>query len=506
MRKKIKRCLLRLRLLCDLVTKRLSGNRHGSKHLNSHRAAATLSKRGHQRALHDATIAALSVGSGLGVHFADSSAPFVASAGVLAAAAMSRYTYGLEIDQVREELQAVQSHLAALSEQFEADRHNSASRLAWVANVSHEIRSPLSAVVALGDMLQHSGLAPDQKSLVRDIQEAGHMVLGVINDTLDLAKAESGQLSLVTRPFSLQALCDRVGRLGQALAFGRQRPAQIAVTAAPVDWVVGDELRLQQVLLNLVSNAIKYSPQGAIEVACRCEEERADGVVLLRFSVSDHGRGLSEQEQARLFTPYSRLAGGDREPDGGTGLGLYLCQQIIRLMGGHIGVNSQLGQGSQFWFRVPLARETSAFRSPGVAEPTPLSGPGAGQGCSLENRVIAVVDDSRLSREVAQRIVRAEGGTCLAFSSGEAFLERLRMDQPRIDAVLMDLDLPGMDGFAACEALRRIEGLEQMPVVAVSGTEVDGITSALEHSGLQAHVLKPFHASTLVGTIVKLLA
>lgn len=495
---------LRLRLWCDLVTNQ-HHRRQGEHQLNSHRPAAASRSRGHRRALHDASIAALSVGSGIGVHLAESSAPFVASAGVLAAALVSRYSHGAEIETLRQDLRDVQSQLNALSEQLQSDRAGGAHRLSWVANVSHEIRSPLSAVVALGDMLQDTQLAPEQKALVRDIQEAGHIVLGVVNDTLDLAKVESGRLTLVPRPFSLQALCERVGRLGQALAADKHRPLQIRVREVPLDAVVGDELRLQQVLLNLISNAVKYSGCGVVDVACRPLEESSGRSVLLRFSVSDQGPGMSASEQDGLFTAYTRLRADDLGDESGTGLGLFLCRQIVKQMGGTIGVNSEPGRGSEFWFTVPLALDLRVAASP-RAETGFAQGRSAANGRSLEGRVIAVVDDARMSREVARRIIHAEGGTCLSFARAEDLLNELgTAERPALDAVLMDLELPGMNGFAACEQLHAVGGMEHVPVIAVSGTAADEIAESLKRSGLTGHVLKPFHASALVRAIVPLL-
>lgn len=330
------------------------------------------------------------------------------------------------------------------------------------------------------------------------------MVLGVVNDTLDLSKAESGRLVLVVRPFSLQALCQRVARMGQALAEGNHRAVQVRAAAVPVDRVVGDELRLQQVLLNLVSNAVKFSSSGVVEIACTRCDDRPDDAVLLRFSISDNGSGLSPSEQAQLFTPYTRLAGADRGAEGGTGLGLFLCQQIVGLMGGSIGVNSQPGEGSQFWFTAPLGLQADPARAEGGHGPASTPWAPTPQR-RLENRWIAVVDDARLSREVAERIIRSAGGRCLLFASAEAFLEHLRVARPHLDVVLMDLELPGMDGFTACEQMRQIEGLQAVPVVAVTGTEAGLVATELERSGLQGHVLKPFHAASLVAAVVALL-
>ena len=450
-----------------------------------------------RQTLHDAAIAAVTLGSGLGVHYADTHGPLVASASVLAAALVSRHHYSGELDNVRGEVRLVQAQLEALRLQLQSDREADFSRLSWVANVSHEIRSPLSAVVALGDVLEGSRLDDDQKSLLRDIREAGQMVLDVVNDTLDLAKAESGRLKLQPRPFSLSALCHRVGRLGGMLS-ARTAPIRVTVSAASPDRLVGDEVRLQQVLLNLVSNAVKYGAGSDIEIACEGLESADDGLWRVTFRVRDHGAGLSAEEQQDLFKPYSRLQPTDRGPQGGTGLGLYLCDRLVHLMGGTIGVHSQPGQGCEFWFTVPLRRAEEI----GSRLPTQAQAAQATVGDRLPRlagRLIAVVDDARLSREVARRIIESEGGVCRSYASGELFLEQAQTGQLALDLVLMDLELCGLDGYETCRHLRALEGYGAVPVIAVSGQEVEA--PALQNSGMNGHVLKPFHADALVNAI-----
>lgn len=461
-------------------------------------SAASPANGGRTRALHDATIAALSVGSGVGVHFADASGPIVASAGVLAAAMVSRYTYGAEIAALRQEMRDVQERLESLAQQVHAPPAAEEPPVSWVAKVSHEIRSPLSAVVALGDMLDTSDLNPRQRALVQDIRDAGQIVLGLVNDTLDLAKAEAGRLSLHNEPFSLNGLCERVGRLGQALAADKP---QLVMEVAPtlLDQVEGDELRLQQVLLNLVTNAVKFTNIGVVRLACERVDRGVGNAAMLRFTVSDSGPGLDAAEQNGIFKPYSRVKADALGSVGGTGLGLFLCRQIVEQMGGTIGVDSAIGQGSRFWFTVPLA--LCAQEPDGSTNDRNAQRRGEDAAGRLRNLVIAVVDDARLSREVARRIVEAEGGTCLAFDSAEDFLQHLRGQRVALDAVLMDLELNGMSGFEACRELRALNGLRRAPVIAVSGTDAQSVSGRLLDSGFDGHVLKPFRAETLVDAL-----
>ena len=469
-------------------------------HESARRPLATGSHNsGPTRAFHDASIAAIAVGSGVGVHFTDEAGPVLATAGVLAAAVVSRYAYGGEIERLRQEVQQVQSRLDDLFEQVQTPAATGQTPVPWAARVGHEIRSPLSAVVALGDLLDESELNPRQRALVQDIRHAGQLVLGLVNNTLDLAKAEAGHLALATAPFNLRDLCERVARTGQALATDKP---QLTVEASPppLDWVEGDELRLQQVLVNLVSNAVKFSAAGGVRITTERLDQGAGTVALLRLTVSDQGPGLDEAVQARLFQPYSRAKADALGENSGTGLGLYLCRQIVEQMGGSIGVNSLHGRGAQFWFTVPVTpvAPPRAARTD-TATPPPQARKLAG--ARLQNLLIAVVDDARLSREVALRIVEAEGATALSFASAEDFLAHLQGPHTDLDAVLMDLELTGMNGFAACRELRKIDGLGRVPVIAVSGTDAQSVALSLQESGIDGHVLKPFHAETLVDAL-----
>ena len=414
---------------------------------------------------------------------------------------VSRYTYGAEIAGLRQEMREVQERLEALAQQVHAPPAAEERPVSWVAKVSHEIRSPLSAVVALGDMLDTSDLNPRQRALVQDIRDAGQIVLGLVNDTLDLAKAEAGRLSIHNKPFSLSGLCERVGRLGQALA--AEKPQLVVeVAPPPLDRVEGDELRLQQVLLNLVTNAVKFTNIGVVRLACERLDRGVGHAAMLRFTVSDSGPGLDVAEQGGIFKPYSRVKADALGSEGGTGLGLFLCRQIVEQMRGTIGVDSAIGQGSRFWFTVPLA--LCAQEPDGSTNDRNAQRAGEGA-CErrLQNLVIAVVDDARLSREVARRIVEAEGGTCLAFDSAEDFLQHLRGQRVALDAVLMDLELKGMSGFEACRELRALDGLRRAPVIAVSGTDAQSVSGPLLDSGFDGHVLKPFHAGTLVSALTR---
>lgn len=453
-------------------------------------------------AVHDAAIAVLAVGSGVGVHFFPGGAPLVASASVLAAAMVSRHRYNREIQVLNEDIREVRRQVDALSRQINADRRSGMAHVPWMANISHEIRSPLTAVVALGEMLDASSLSDEQRVLVRDIRDAGTMVLGVVNDTLDLAKVESGRLRLNREPFSPRELCERVGRLARSLMATKPGLEMVITSDGFNRTVLGDELRIQQVLLNLTSNAIKYSTAGLIQINYRVEATAATGEgTTLRFSVRDCGPGLSAEQRETIFQPYARLDEGGHEPHAGTGLGLYLCEQFVRVMGGSIGVDSEPGQGAEFWFTIPLmlATEDRSAAGSGVT----AAAVKAARSARLQGRVIAVVDDARISREAARRLIEADAGMCLMFPDGESLLNHLRQGHSRIDLILMDLEMPGMDGFDVCRELYRLQDLPAIPVVAVSGTSPDALGPNWAGSGMRAHVLKPFHAETLLGTIIQ---
>jgi CheY-like chemotaxis protein len=261
--------------------------------------------------------------------------------------------------------------------------------------------------------------------------------------------------------------------------------------------VIGDELRLQQVLLNLMSNAVKFTNSGNVRLSAQALAAPGGDRWLLTFQIDDQGPGVTLTDQQQLFRPYVQGRAAAPSDTKGTGLGLYLSRMLVEQMGGEIGVRNRPEGGAQFWFSLTLqqapssAANSAAARSPAM-RPTELA---------LRGRTVWVVDDGRLNREVARRVVETHGGQCRLFDSAQAFLDHAGAAEQPADVVLMDIEMPELDGVSASRALRELPQWADVPVIAVTGQDSERVAEALRGHDLTDFVLKPFHAQTLLKTI-----
>lgn len=462
---------------------------------------------------HNFAVAALAVGSGLGAHYAQEHAPWVASAGVLSMALFNREVHGRELRRMYGEVSRLQQQMAEIQQQMQEDRRRTQSGLATMATISHEIRSPLAAVITLGDLLQKARLSADEHGLVRDLVDAGRMVMNVVNDSLDYAKFEAGFASGLPTDFSLRATVDRVCRQARLLAISKPG-LRVEAADSDVDWVRGDEAHLQQVLVNLCANAVKFSDTGAVRVLTHAQPEPGSPRRLwLTIRVQDSGRGMTPEQQALLFQPYSQTGTLEERTAAGTGLGLYLCRRIVEMMGGTIGVESAPGRGSEFWFRIPVqpaqAPQAIAIANESTAGQTQTTPPEASSvgpspqpsAAPLADIRVGVVDDARINREATRRIIEAHGGQCLLLESGEVLMSRAAEENLQLDVLLLDIEMPGIGGLAAAQALRRMPEYSELPIIAVSALATEEMSQALQDGLIDGYLPKPFHAKALVQKI-----
>ncbi|MEF8769859.1 MAG: ATP-binding protein [Candidatus Accumulibacter phosphatis] len=364
----------------------------------------------------------------------------------------------------------------------EAAESASRAKSAFLANMSHEIRTPMNGVIGMADLLLHEPLAERARHYARTIQRSGRALLGVLDDVLDLSKIEAGRLDLESACFDLPAMLRELQDLFGETA--RLKNVTLRVTAAAdlPRWVTGDVVRLRQVLLNLVSNAVKFTTHGTIDVdACR----EADGA--LRFAVHDTGIGIAADKQAQIFEAFAQAEQGTTRRFGGTGLGLSIARELVRLMSGEIGVQSSPGEGSCFWFRVRLPEATA----PAAAGRRAVAG-------SFAGRRVLVAEDDPVNAEVTRATLLHYGIDVVLVPDGEqAVTEQAR--QP-FDLVLMDCQMPRMDGFEATRRIREVEklrGTQRTPVVALTAHAMAGYRDECLQAGMDDYLVKPFEAAAL---------
>ncbi len=391
----------------------------------------------------------------------------------------------------------VLSMVASLQHHIKSANKSAQIKSEFLANMSHEIRTPMNGILGLMHLLSQTKLDAKQEDFVQKTLFSAQNLLRIIDDILDFSKMEAGKLQLEKIPFTLNSISEEIQVLYGPRAEEKGLYLHIQVETCANTWLIGDPLRIKQVLFNFVSNALKFTEKGGITVTIHSIDDGAHALEC-HFSVQDTGIGLSREQQEKLFSAFTQADSSVTRKYGGTGLGLVISKNIVEAMGGEVGIKSTLHEGSTFFFILHLPLHSTQDTDSLPQEEIIVSEK------STHDELLLLVEDNEINQIIAQELLQGQGYAVDIANNGQEALDML--EEKEYSAVLMDIQMPIMDGLTAVKNIRQNPKFQELPVIAMSAHAMEKDRMLSLESGMNEHITKPIDPQILFATLEKWLA